>query len=318
MRAARQESLDGPSDLHLADVPEPAADDGAVLIDVHSSTAVYPDLLQTRGLYQVRAEPPYVPGTIAAGTVRTAAHGFEVGQPVVALTGLGGWAEVATAAPNFTLPLPEGMPLSTAAALPFNYGTMYFGLVRRGGLRAGETVLVHGAAGGIGSASIQLAAALGAGVIAVVSSDAKGEIARAAGAHEVIGVDGFKDAALALTGGAGVDLVVDPVGGDRFTDSLRSLAPEGRLLVIGFTGGDIPTVKVNRLLLNNISVVGVGWGAFAMPRPAYLREEWDEMLPVLAGFEPVIGATYPLADAAQALQAIDERRAVGNVVIAVR
>ena len=318
MRAARQESLDGPDGLHVTDVPEPAADDAAVLIDVHSSTAVYPDLLQTRGLYQIKAEPPYVPGTIAAGTVRTAGHGFAAGDRVVALTGLGGWAEVATAAPDFTLPLPEGTTLATAAALPFNYGTMYFGLVRRGGLRAGETVLVHGAAGGIGTASIQLAVALGARVIAVVSSEAKGEVARSAGASEVIAVEGFKDAALSLTGGRGVDLVVDPVGGDRFTDSLRSLAPEGRLLVIGFTGGDIPTVKVNRLLLNNISVVGVGWGAFWTKGPVYLRQEWDEMLPLLAGFEPIVGAIYPLADAAEALKAIDERRAVGNVVIEVR
>ena len=156
-------------------------------------------------------------------------------------------------------------------------------------------MLVHGAAGGIGTAAVQLAAAWGARVIAVVSSQDKAEVARAAGAHEVVLADGFRDAVAELTSRRGVDVVVDPVGGDRFTDSLRSLAPGGRLLVIGFTAGSIPEVKVNRLLLGNISVVGVGWGAWwtgrGGPGPAFLRRQWDDLVPLLesGAIDPVIG-----------------------------
>src|SRR6202011_1610074 len=148
---------------------------------------------------------------------------------------------------------------------------------------SGETVLVHGAAGGIGTSTLRLAPVLGASrVIAVVSSEDKAEIATAAGASEVVLADGFKDAVKALTGGRGVDIVVDPVGGDRFTDSLRSLAPGGRLLVIGFTGGEIPTIKVNRLLLKNVEAGGVGWGAWSLTHPGYLLEQWAELEPLLA------------------------------------
>jgi NADPH2:quinone reductase len=181
-------------------------------------------------------------------------------------------------------------------------------------------VLVHGAAGGVGTAACQLAAALGAQVVAVVSSDAKGEVARAAGAHEAVLAEGFLDAVRERTGGRGVDMVVDPVGGDRFTDSLRSLAPEGRLLVIGFTGGEIPTVKVNRLLLNNIAVVGVGWGAFFMRDPSYLQEQWADLVPLLqaGAIDPVLGNRYPLERAADALRELDERRAQGKVLLTLR
>jgi NADPH2:quinone reductase len=201
-----------------------------------------------------------------------------------------------------------------------NYLTMHFALTRRGGLRAGETVLVHGAAGGIGTAAVQLSKALGARVIAVTSSEEKAEVARQAGADEVVGSQGFRDAVKEVTGGAGVDVVVDPVGGDRFTDSLRSLAREGRLLVIGFTEGEIPTVKVNRLLLNNIAVVGVGWGAFWMRDPSYLQEQWSDLAPLLAEgkLDPVVNSTHSLAEAAKAVTALDERRALGKVVLTVR
>jgi len=198
-----------------------------------------------------------------------------------------------------------------------NYLTAHFTLLVRGHLQKGQTVLVHGAAGGVGTAVIQLAVALGARVVAVVSSDAKAEVARRAGAHDTVLVEGFRDAVKELTGGRGVDLVVDPVGGDRFTDSLRSLAPEGKLLVVGFTAGEIPTVRVNRLLLNNIDVVGVGWGAFAFARPGYLGQQWTELEPHLrsGALDPIISATFPLDRAAEALATIDERRVTGKVVL---
>nr|WP_239523613.1 zinc-binding dehydrogenase [Geodermatophilus normandii] len=197
---------------------------------------------------------------------------------------------------------------------------MHFALRRRGQLREGETVLVHGAAGGLGTAGVQLAKAYGARVFAVVSSEAKGETARAAGADEVVLADGFRERVKELTGGRGVDVVADPVGGDRFTDSLRSLGREGRLLVLGFTGGEIPTVRVNRLLLNNVSVVGVGWGAFWSGEPTFVQEQWTDLLPLLeqGRLQPVLGTVHPLADAAAAVTELDERRATGKVLLRVR
>jgi NADPH2:quinone reductase len=240
---------------------------------------------------------------------------------VAAIPGLGGLAEVVASEPRSVFKLPDTVDFEAGAAIPMNYFTVHFALSRRARLRAGETVLVHGAAGGIGTAAIQYAKVLGARVIAVVSSDAKARVAKQTGADDVVLAELFKDEARRLTDGRGVDVVVDPVGGaERFTDSLRSLAPEGRALVIGFTAGEIPTVKVNRLLLNNIEVVGVGWGAFVAAHPDYLGEQWSELTPLLesGALRPLIGAVYSLDDAADALAEIDERRATGNVVLRIR
>ena len=322
MRAVQITRLDGPEALEVVDVPVPEARPGTVLVDVHAAGVTFPEVLQSRGEYQLKPDLPFVPGSEVAGTVRSAPDGsaFTVGQRVVAFPGLGGFAEVAAVPEGMVFPLPERMSFAQGAALPMNYLTMHFGLVQRGRLQEGETVLVQGAAGGVGTAAVQLAAALGARVIAVTSTQDKAEVARAAGAHETVLADGFRDAVKDLTGGAGVDVVVDPVGGDRFTDSLRSLAREGRLLVIGFTAGEIPTVKVNRLLLNNISVVGVGWGAYWTRSPGYLQEQWAELLPLLeAGrLDPVLGSTHPLEDASKALLELDERRAAGKVLLTTR
>ena len=320
MRAVQITSLDGPSAVRLVEVPEPVAGPDQVLIDVHVAGVTFPEVLQSRGAYQLKPELPFIPGSEVAGVVRHDAAGFTAGQRVAAFPGLGGFAEVAVAMPQAVFALPDAVSFEAGASLPMNYLTVHFGLVRRGALRSGETVLVHGAAGGIGTAACQLASALGAHVIAVVSSPEKGDVARAAGAHEVVDAATFRDEVKALTGGRGVDVVVDPVGGDRFTDSLRSLAREGRLLVIGFTAGDIPTVKVNRLLLQNVSVVGVGWGAFWMAGVDYLQEQWADLLPLLeAGrLDPVIGSVHPLESAADALVELDERRAAGKVLLRVR
>jgi NADPH2:quinone reductase len=321
MRAAQVTAIDGPSAVRVVEVDEPS-DAAKVLVDVHAAGVAFPEVLQTRGLYQVKPDPPFVPGSEVAGVVRAAADGAGVGpgERVAAFPGLGGFAEVVAVDPQLVFPLPDEVPFEVGAALPMNYLTMHFALLRRGGLRPGETVLVHGAAGGIGTAAVQLAAALGARVVAVASSPEKAQVAAAAGAHETVAADGFLARVRELTGGEGVDVVVDPVGGDRFTDSLRSLRPEGRLLIIGFTGGEIPTVRANRLLLNNIAAVGVGWGAFWSRHPEYPREQWAELLPLLRDgrIAPPIGSVHPLADAAAALAEIDERRATGKVVLAVR
>ncbi|WP_419993033.1 NADPH:quinone oxidoreductase family protein [Streptomyces boninensis] len=322
MRAVQVVRLEGPDSVVVGAVPDPEATPDQVLIDVHAAGVTFPDVLLSRGEYQLKPEPPFTPGSEVAGVVRSAPpeSGLQAGQRVAAFPGFGGFGEQVAVDPAMVFPVPDRMPFEAAAGLPMNYLTVHFGLTRRGRLRSGETVLVHGAAGGVGTAAVQLAAVLGARVIAVVSSDAKAETARKAGAHDTVAADGFKDAVKELTGGRGVDLVVDPVGGDRFTDSLRSLAVEGRMLVVGFTGGEIPTVKVNRLLLNNIDVVGVGWGAYWMPRPAYLQEQWEDLLPLLeAGrLDPLLGSVHPLDQAAEALKELEERRATGKVVLKVR
>ena len=216
--------------------------------------------------------------------------------------------------------LPDELDFAQGAALVLNYHTAYFSLVTRGQLSEGETVLVHGAAGGVGTASIQVAKGLGARTIAVVSSDEKERIARDAGADEVVRSDGnWKDQAKDLSGG-GVDVVVDPVGGDRFTDSLRALREDGRLVVVGFTGGSIPEVKVNRLLLNNISVVGAGWGAFVLKKPDVIRSHGHEIDKLIeqGSVRPLIGQRFPLEQAADALKLLDSRQALAKVVLDVR
>jgi len=322
MRAVQVQRLEGPGSVSVVEIDEPKADGRSVVIDVHAAGVTWPDLLLTRGLYQMKPPLPFVPGSEVAGVVRSAPEGspFKVGSRVAAFPGLGAFQEVVAAHPSSVVPLPDRISFEAGAALPMNYLTVVFGLVRRGRLKAGETVLVHGAAGGVGSAGVQVAKAFGARVIAVVSTDAKRRIAEQAGADEVILADGFLAAVKSLTGGRGADVILDPVGGDRFTDSLRSLAPEGRLLVVGFTGGEIPTVKVNRLLLNNVDVVGVGLGAFVMHEPNLLQIEWAKLQPHLeAGrLDAPIGAVYPLEEAGRALAEMEARRAIGKLVLKVR
>jgi NADPH:quinone reductase len=314
--------LDGPEGLELVDIEEPVAAGGDLLVDVHASGVSFPDLLQSRGQYQSRRPLPMVLGGEISGVVRQAPDGspFAVGQPVMALPQGGGWQETVTVNPALAFPLPTGFDLTVAGGIPVNHFSVHFALVRRGHAAAGETMLVHGAAGGIGTAAIDLGKALGLRVLAVVSDDVKAEVARRAGADEVLPADGFLAAAKELTGGRGVDIVLDPVGGDRFTDSLRSLAPEGRLLVLGFTGGEIPTVKVNRLLLNNTSVLGVGWGEFLRHEPTLFGQQWADMQPMLEAGQLRGSPTtaLPLEQASEALNQLDQRRALGKVVLSVR
>lgn len=323
MRAIQIPRLDGPRAAELVEIDEPEAGDG-VLIDVHAAGVAFPDALQTRGLYQHRPELPYVPGAELAGVVRSAPAGAHVvaGDRVAALTMLtGAMAEVVAVPADQVFKLPDAVSFEAGAGLLFNDLTVHCALRTRGRLVAGESVLVHGAAGGIGTSTLRLATAWGASrTIAVVSTADKGDVARAAGATDVVLADGFRDAVKELTGGRGVDVVVDPVGGDRFTDSLRSLAAGGRLLVIGFTGGDIPTVKVNRLLLNNVDAVGVGWGAWAMTHPGYLGEQWAELEPLLASGAVTAPApvVYPLDQAADAIASLEDRSARGKVVVTLR
>jgi NADPH:quinone reductase len=324
VRALQVTELSGPDGVELADLPEPEPSHmfvpgEAVLVEVAASAVSFPDVLQARGLYQFKPDPPFVPGAEVAGVVRSAPDGSGIsrGDRVAAFTALGGWAELAAAPPHMTFPLPEQLDLAQGAALILNYHTAYFALKMRGRLREGERVLVHGAAGGLGTASLQVAKGLGASTVAVVSSDEKETVAREAGADEVVRSDGpWREQVQELTDG-GVDVVIDPVGGDRFTDSLRALREQGRVVVVGFTEGSIPEVKVNRLLLRNTEVVGAGWGAFVMPKPDVVREVGkaiDELIDQGA-VRPLVGTRLPLAEGAEAMRLIEERRATGKVVL---
>jgi NADPH2:quinone reductase len=311
--------LSGPeSALELTDVPEPGPEHfmtnaEGVVIDVRAAGVSFPELLQSRGLYQIKPPLPFVPGSEVSGIVRSAPGGASVreGDRVAALCMLGGFAEVAVAPDFSTFKLPDDLDFAHGAGLVFNYNTAYFALKLRGRLGEGETVLVHGAAGGVGTATIQVAKGLGARVIGVVSTDEKERVAREAGADEVLRSDGaWKDEAKEL---GGADVVIDPVGGDRFTDSLRSLREGGRAVVVGFTAGEIPEVRVNRLLLNNIEVVGAGWGAYVLGKPDVFREVGEAGLAL--GVKPIIGARYPLERAGEALTLLERRGALGKVVL---
>ena len=325
MKAVQIKDLSGPdSALELVDLPEPEPSHfmtpgSGVLVDAHAAGVSFPEVLQTRGEYQVKPPLPFVPGSEVGGVVRSAPDdsGLAAGDHVAAFCLLGAFAEVVVAPAQLTFKVPEDWDFAEAASLVLNYHTAYFALKMRGRLSEGEIVLVHGAAGGVGTASLQVAKGLGARTIAVVSSDEKEKVAREAGADEVVRSDGeWKNEVKDLSGG-GVDVVLDPVGGDRFTDSLRSLREGGRAVVVGFTGGSIPEVKVNRLLLNNLEVVGAGWGAFVMSKPDVNIEVGRALDELIAGgfVRPIVGARFPLERAADALKLIDERGAVGKVVL---
>jgi NADPH:quinone reductase len=330
VRVVQIVDLSGPgSALALTELPDPDSPPShpltpgaGVLVEVHAAGVSFPELLQTRGEYQLKPPLPFVPGSEVAGVVREAPTGAAVapGDRVAAFCALGGFAELAVAPAYLAFPLSPRLDFAQGAGLILNYHTAYFALVLRGRLTAGETVLVHGAAGGVGTAALQVARGLGAHTIAVVSSDAKQSVAERAGAEHVLRADGaWKDEALEISGG-GVDLVVDPVGGDRFTDSLRSLREFGRVVVVGFSDGSIPEVKVNRLLLSNTEIIGAGWGAYALAHPEVCFEIDLELRPMIERGEvaPIVGARHPLERAADALRELDERRATGKVVLDVR
>jgi len=325
MRAVQITELSGPATaLKIDDVPEPPREHpmtpgGGVVVEVKSAGVSFPELLQTRGEYQMKPDLPFIPGSEVGGIVREVRGEAQVkeGDRVAAFCMLGAWAQQAVAPGYFTFKIPDDWDYAQGAALVLNYHTAYFALIARGRLAEGETVVVHGAAGGVGTATLQVAKAWGARTIGVVSSDAKEQVARAAGADEVVRSDGpWKDEAKELSGG-GVDVVLDPVGGDRFTDSLRSMREGGRAVVVGFTGGSIPEVKVNRLLLNNLEVVGAGWGAYVMGKPELNREIGREIGRLIdeGHVRPIVGARFPLDGAADALELIDERGATGKVVL---
>jgi NADPH2:quinone reductase len=321
--------LDGEDGLEpRADWPEPGpCGPTQVRVAVHAASVNFPDTLITRGRYQLRRDPPFVPGNEAGGVVMevgTAVHGFAAGDRVLALTGVGAFADQVLVAPPVQQlhRIPDSMPFADAAAFNLTYGTAGHGLLERGGLRAGETVLINGAAGGCGSAAIQIAKAAGASVIAVAGGAAKTQLAAELGADwtidhtELAGERGLSAAVRELTAERGVDVVFDNVGAD-VRDLVRCLAWNGRFLVVGFAGGDVPSLPLNLTVLKSIAVIGVAYGASAIADPAANRAlfarlfQWYES----GVLHPHIGARFPFEDGASAVRLLHERAALGKVVI---
>ena len=319
MKAVVLRSEDGPDALTIEDRPEPTAGPDEVLIDVQAAGVSFVDVLMSRGKYQERPALPFVPGVEVAGIVRTAPSGsaLSAGDRVAAYMLHGGYAEVAVAPASTTFALPDQLDFRAGTALALNYQTSHFALVRRGHLEAGQTVLVHGGAGGVGVAGVQLAKAHGATVIASVRSADKADAATAAGAdHVVVTEEGWAKQVREYAP-RGVQLVLDPVGGPVFDDTIRLLAPEGRYLVVGFAGSGIPSLALNRVLLRNIDVVGVGWGAFLGTDSSIVGAAADDFAQLAAAgsIDPPIGTVYPLADAATALRDLEGHAATGKLVL---
>jgi len=319
MLALRAHSLDGPAALAVDEIPAPVAPaDGMVRIGVHAAGVGFVDTLVTRGLYQVRQEPPFVPGMEVAGVVESAPpySGLTIGDRVYANVPVGGCAEIVWAQEHLVAPLPSWLSFARGAALVVNDHTAHVALVRRAGLRPGESVLVHGAAGGLGSAAVRIAAALGARVTAVASTAERRDAALQAGAERAYGPDDWLDAVRA-TGGA--DVIVDPIGGDVFDSSLRALTQEGRLLTLGYVSGRIPSAPANRLLLRNSDVRGVNWLALIAAHPGLFRSTAAVLAGLLsAGMPGPAIVEYDFTDGARAFTDLEHRQVVGKAVLRLR
>jgi NADPH:quinone reductase len=313
----------GPPDLlEIRDVPSPAAGNDEVVIAVKAASLNFPDVLIIQNKYQFKPPLPFTPGNELAGVIKEVGPGvtrFKPGDRVMAYTSYGAFAEEVKLEASRVLPVPEGMRFDTAAALLVTYGTMDHALRDRGGVKPGETVLVLGAAGGIGIASIEIAKALGGRVIACASSDEKLATCREHGADETINyaTDDLRERIKALTTNRGVDVIVDPVGGPYSEPALRSIAWRGRLLVVGFTTGEIPKMPLNLPLLKGCSIVGVFWGDFLRREPDAFAASVAQLGRWYAAgkLQPHVSATFPLDRAVEAFNLMAGRKAIGKVVL---
>jgi NADPH2:quinone reductase len=316
------EEFGSPDGMTLATVEEPDPGPGEVSISVRAIGVNFPDLLVISGRYQILPETPFSPGKEVAGIVEAVGPGvsnFEPGERVMAQMEHGAYAEKVVAKAAYAAAIPQAMGFEEAAAFGLAYLTAYFGLARRARLEPGETVLVTGAAGGVGLAGVQLAKALGAEVIAVGSTDEKRALALEVGADHAIEPDPrtLKERVRELTGGRGADVILEQVGGDLFDACLRAIAWEGRLVIVGFAGGRIPTVKAGHVLVKNITVVGLQSSDYREKEPEALRAAYDALLGLYSKglIKAHVSAAYPLADAAEALEEIRTGRAKGKVVL---
>ncbi|TLP76188.1 NADPH:quinone oxidoreductase family protein [Pseudomonas nitroreducens] len=316
----------GPAEtLVLEDIASPEPKKNEVLLQVHAAGVNFPDTLIIEGKYQFKPPFPFSPGGEAAGVV--GAVGEKVshvkpGDRVMALTGWGSFAEEVAVPGYSVMPIPDGMDFASAAAFGMTYGTSMHALKQRANLQPGETLLVLGASGGVGLAAVEIGKAMGAKVIAAASSEAKLEVAKAAGADVLINYSegSLKDKLKELTGGQGVDVIYDPVGGDLFEEAFRSIAWNGRMLVVGFASGTIPSLPANLTLLKGASLVGVFWGSFAQRQPQDNAANFQQLFAWFAEgkIKPLVSQTFPLEKAADAINHLGQRKAVGKVVVTVR
>lgn len=311
-----------PELLEWKEVPDPVPGKGQVLVDVAAAGVNFPETLIIRNLYQFKPPLPFVPGGEAAGTVAAVGEGvsrFRPGDRVIAMTGTGAFAEKMLAGEAQLVPLPEGLPVDIAAGFTMTYGTSHHALKQRARLQPGETLLVLGAAGGVGLAAVELGVLMGAKVIAAASTDAKLALARSYGASETINysTEDLKDRVKALTGGRGVDVIYDPVGDRLAEPAFRSIAWNGRYLVIGFAGGEIPKLPLNLPLIKGASIVGVFWGAFTAHEPEVHAANMRELVGWLSEgrLKPHVGARLPLAEGGRAIRMLMDRQAMGKVIL---
>jgi len=322
MKAVLCKAYGPPESLVVEDVPPPAAGAGEVVVSVKAASVNFPDVLIIQNKYQVKPPLPFSPGSEAAGVVKAVGDGVAAVKPgdrVMAFTTFGAFAEEVKTEARRLLPLPDGMDFTTAAAFGLTYATSDHALRDRGQLAAGETLLVLGAAGGVGLAAIEIGKAVGARVIACASTDDKLAVCRAHGADETINyaTDDLRERVKALTSARGADVVYDPVGGAYTEPALRSIAWRGRLLVVGFAAGDIPKIPLNLTLLKGCAIVGVYWGEFARREPQRFAESMQQLGRWYAGgkLKPHVSATFPLERAADALTLMANRQVTGKVVL---
>lgn len=326
MKAVLCKTLGPARNLVLEEVASPLPKKNEILLDVHAAGVNFPDTLIIEGKYQFQPPLPFSPGGEAAGVVAAIgekAGAFKVGDRVMALTGWGAFAEQVAVPFYNVLPIPASMDFTTAAAFGMTYGTSMHALKQRANLQPGETLLVLGASGGVGLAAVEIGKAMGAKVIAAASSAEKLEVARNAGADELINYSeqSLKDEVKRLTGGQGVDVIYDPVGGALFEEAFRSIGWNGRFLVVGFAaGGGIPALPANLPLLKGASLVGVFWGSFAQRQPQDNAANFQQLFAWHAEgkLKPLVSQTFPLERGGEAIDALGQRKAVGKVVVTVR
>ena len=322
MKAMVCRELTGIDGLALEDISPPVLTAGQVRVQVRACGVNFADSLIIRGQYQVQPPPPFSPGFEVAGEVLEtgeSVEGFAVGDRVIAIPPHGGYAEQVVVNVNRCVAMPATMPWEHGAAFPVVFGTSHVALWHRARLRAGETLVVHGASGGVGLTAVAIGKQLGATVIATASSPDKLEVARQHGADHLVDSShqDVRERIKELTDGRGADVVYDPVGGDLFAASLRSIAFEGRILVIGFAGGTVPQIPANHLLVKNVDVIGLNWPAYAELNPQVMTESFRILTDwyLQGAIQPHISATYPLERAVEALRFVVTRKSTGKVVI---
>ncbi|MGX1198785.1 NADPH2:quinone reductase [Parvibaculum sp. MBR-TMA-1.3b-4.2] len=324
MKAMIARELGGPEVLKAEEIASPEPGPGQILVRVRACGVNFADSLVLKGKYQVQPDLPFSPGAEVAGTVLKLGEGvsgLKVGQRVAGMCGNGGYAEEALMPASGVVPLPVEMPDEVAAAFPIAYGTSHLALKHRGRLKKGETLVVHGAAGGVGLTAVEIGKALGARVIATASTPEKLEIARKHGADELVdsSTEDLRERIKGLTGGKGANVIYDPVGGDVFDASLRAIAFEGRLIVIGFAGGRVPQIPANHLMVKNVDAIGFNFGAYLEKAPAVTREAFSELAGwyVEGRIRPYVSDRFTLEETPAAIAHVMERRARGKAVVLV-